>query len=83
MKVASLLYKYSEYKAMYLYFNDNFKLEDVSDDIIIDMLDNIQNRLLYINATFYCNDNNGESQYSDDDSYDEDNYYAYHDDYIY
>ena len=37
--------KHVEYSKIYIDFSNNFKVEDVSDDVIINLLDNIENRL--------------------------------------
>ena len=37
-----------EYSYIYLAFNDNFKLEQIPNECIINMLDYINYRLLYI-----------------------------------
>ena len=36
--------KHVESSEINLYFSNNFKLEDISDDVIINLLDNIENR---------------------------------------
>ena len=37
--------KHVECSPIYLQFSDNFKLDDISDDVIINMLDNVENKL--------------------------------------
>ena len=37
--------KHVECSYIYFDFSDDFKLEDMPDDVIINMLDNIENRL--------------------------------------
>ena len=37
--------KHVECSEIYIDFSDNFKVEDVSDDVIMNMLGNIENRL--------------------------------------
>ena len=37
--------KHVECNEINFWFSDNFKVEDVSDDVIINLLDNIENRL--------------------------------------
>ena len=37
--------KHIEHREIYFNFSDNFKLEDIPDDSIINLLDNIENRL--------------------------------------
>ena len=41
----SAICKYLDYKEIFMYFNDNFKLEDIPDDILVHMFDNICDRI--------------------------------------
>ena len=41
----SAICKYLDYKYINMNFNDNFKLEDIPNDILIHMFDNISNRI--------------------------------------
>ena len=41
----SAICKYLDYKKIDIYFNDNFTLEDIPDDILVHLFDNIDNRI--------------------------------------
>ena len=45
LKMKANIVKHVEYSEIFLKFSDQFKLEDIPDDIVINMLDNIENRL--------------------------------------
>ena len=48
LNILSQIKNHTEYSSIYLEFSNNFKLENIADEIIVSMLDNIENRLLYI-----------------------------------
>ena len=37
--------KHIEYNEIYFNFSDGFRVEDIPDDVIINLLDNVENRL--------------------------------------
>ena len=45
LKMKAKIVKHIEHREIYFNFSDNFKLEDIPDDSIINLLDNIENRL--------------------------------------
>ena len=45
LKMKASVSKHVEQSYISFYFSDNFKIEYMSDDVIINMLDNIENRL--------------------------------------
>ena len=45
LSLAAKIAKHVEKIVLYLNFSDDFKLEDVPDDVVINLLDNIDSRL--------------------------------------
>ena len=45
LKLKANIVKHIDHSEIYFEFSHNFKLEDVPDDAIINILDNIENRL--------------------------------------
>ena len=45
LKMKASIVKHVECSEIYFEFSDNFKVEDVSDDVIINMLYNVGNRI--------------------------------------
>ena len=45
LKMKASIVKHLEYCEINFMFSDDFKIEDIPDNIIINMLDNIENRL--------------------------------------
>ena len=45
LKIAANVARHVEEIVLYLNFLDNFKLEDIPDDVVINLLDNVEYRL--------------------------------------
>ena len=45
VKMKASIARHVEWSYIYFEFSDYFKVEDIPDDVIINMLDNIENRL--------------------------------------
>ena len=45
LKIAAKIAKHVENIFIIVQFSNNFKVEDIPDDVIINMLDNVENRL--------------------------------------
>lgn len=45
LKMKANITKHVEYNFIYFEFSNNFKADDISDDVVITLLDNIENRL--------------------------------------
>ena len=45
LKIKANIVKHVEYSKIYIDFSNNFKVEDILDNTIINLLDNIENRL--------------------------------------
>ena len=44
--------KHVEYSEIYFQFSNNFNIEDVPDNVIINLLDNIENRIEIIGGSY-------------------------------
>ena len=53
LKMKINIAKNFEYSYIRIRFSDEFKLEEISDDVIINMLDNIKNKLLKIDEEYW------------------------------
>ena len=53
LNVLSLITKHMEHSEIELRFSNNFKLENITHKVLVDMYDNIENRLLWIDSNEY------------------------------
>ena len=44
--------KHIEYRYIYFNFSDDFKVEDIPDDVVIKLLDNIENKIYTFDGSY-------------------------------